>query len=113
MTEIETTAAETTKRTRKTTPIAKYPEIPTRIIAIDGQYTRDFFKDKAAKGEISKEELQEWAKLTRTLIEEKGERAYFQAFRQEFVKAFFPALLEASKQKAKRESMADFLEGLM
>ena len=101
------------KKTRKTTPIAIYPEVPTRIIAIDGQYIKDYFKGEFANGKITRKELGEWADLSKKLIAEKGDRAYFQEFRSQFVEKFFPELEKRKTQKVKKESMTDFLEGLL
>jgi len=101
------------KKTRKTTPIAKYPEVPTRIIAIDGQYIKDYFKGEFEKGNITRKELGLWADKSKELIAAKGDRAYFQEFRAQFVKQFFPDLENRKNQKVKKESMTDFLEGLL
>lgn len=101
------------KKTRKTTPVAVYPEVPTRIIAIDGQYIKDYFKGEYEKGNITRKELGIWADKSKAYIAEKGERAYFQPFRTEFVQAFFPELEKRKTQKVKKESMTDFLEGLL
>ena len=101
------------KKPRATTPIAKYPDKPTRVIAIDGEYIREFFKAKYEAGEISSEELLKWSDLTKELIEAKGDRGYFQPLRKEFVKAFFPELLDIQPLKKEKESMADFLKGLV
>lgn len=101
------------KRTRKTTPIAVYPEVPSRIIAIDGQYIKDYFAGEFKAGNITRKEIGEWTDLAEKLIAEKGERAYFQEFRAQFVQKFFPDLEKRKSQKVKKESMSDFLKGLL
>lgn len=101
------------KKHRKTTPIASYPEVPTRIVAIDGQYIKDYFKGEFEKGNITRKELGVWADKSKKLIAEKGERAYFQEFRAQFVKKFFPDLETRKTEKIKKESMTDFLESLL
>lgn len=109
MSEINTTE----KKTRKTTPIAVYPEIPTRIVAIDGQYIKDYFAGEFKAGNITRKELGEWADTSKKLIAEKGDRAYFQEFRAQFVHKFFPDLENRKVKKEKKESMTDFLESLL
>lgn len=100
------------KKHRATTPIAKYPEKPTRIVAIDSLYIKGFFAGEYAKGKISKKELGEWSKRVKELIEIEGNRGYFQPFRTEFVKKYFPELLNL-KPKKNNESISDFLDGLL
>ena len=101
------------KQTRQVSPVVIYPEVPTRIISIDGQYIKDYLKGEFEKGKITRKELGLWADKAETLIAEKGERKYFQEFRSAFVKAFFPELEQRKNQKAKKENMADFIKGLL
>lgn len=103
---------EPTKARRKTTPTAIYPETPTRIVAIDSQYIRDYFKGEYEAGRIKAPIIKKYSKRYKELVAEKGERAYFQTYRTEFVKEFFPALA-ASQKKQNKESMSDFLDSLL
>lgn len=109
----EVAVEEVQPKKRKVAPVAVYPEVPTRITSIDGQYIKDFFKGEFEKGTITRKELGLWADKSKALIAEKGDRAYFQPFRAEFVQAFFPDLEKRKTQKVKKESMTDFLEGLL
>ena len=109
----EVAVEEVQPKKRKVAPVAVYPEVPTRITSIDGQYIKDFFKGEFEKGNITRKELGLWADKSKALIAEKGDRAYFQPFRAEFVQAFFPDLEKRKTQKVKKESMTDFLEGLL
>lgn len=113
--EIENKVSEESKpkKNRKTTPVAIYPERPTRIVSIDGEYIKAFFKGEFEKGTITRKEIGQWADKAKKLIQEKGERAYFQEFRTEFVKKFFPELEKRKTEKVKKESMANFLENLL
>lgn len=77
------------KQKRKTTPIAIYPDKPSRIIDIDGQYIRDYFNGEYQVGKISADTIREFSALSKKLVDEKGERAYFQAYRAKFVETFF------------------------
>lgn len=101
------------KKARTPIPAAIYPEVPTRIVAIDGKYIKAYFADNFQKGNISREEVEGWNKLYNELVEEYGERSYFMTYRKEFVKAYFPELLERIATPQKKESMGDFLSALL
>ena len=104
------------KKPRKTTPIAIYPEIPTRIVSIDLQYIKDYFKGEFEAGRITRKEIGEWADKYKDIVAAKGANGavkYFQEFRGEFIKKYFPELEERRYAKEKKESLGDFLEGLL
>lgn len=103
----------TEKKTRKTTPIAVYPANPTRIVAIDGKYIKDYLKGEFENGNLTRKEIGEWADKAKEMIKTHGDRKYFQKFRTAFVKKFFPELEERKTEKEKKESMAEFLESLL
>lgn len=109
-----TTSAEPIKpkQKRATTPTAIYPDKPTRIVSIDSQYIRDYFKGEYEAKRIDADTIREFSALSKKLVGEKGERAYFQPYRNEFVKRFFPEL-DKNRKKANQESMADFLDNLL
>lgn len=102
-----------TKRTRKSTPIAVYPEIPATTAAIDSAYIKAYLADNYKKGNISKDELRQWLEDYNACAADKGNRAYFQEYRRKFVSAYFPALGIQTARKSKQESMGDFLAALL
>lgn len=103
----------TEKKKRATVPAAKYPEVPTRIVAIDSKYIKAYLKDNYEKGAISREELVGWNKLYKDLVEIHGERLYFHEYRKQFVKAYFSNLEDRISEGKKKESMGDFLDSLL
>lgn len=105
------TVEETKKR--KSIPAAVYPEKPTRIVAIDSKYIKDYLADNFTKGNISKEELIGWQTLYNDCVETRGERGYFQEYRKQFVKAYFPELVGRINTGSKKESMGDFISSLL
>lgn len=98
---------------KKTFPAAKFPEVPTRVTAIDGTYIKAFLADGYKKGEISAQEIKDWGKLYSDLVEIHGERLYFHEYRKQFVKAYFPALEARFTDGGKKPSMGDFLASLL
>ena len=101
------------KKKRTTVPPAKYPEVPTRIVAIDSKYIKAYLKDNFEKGNISRDEIVGWDKLYKDLVEIHGERLYFHEYRKQFVKAYFPDLEDRISEGKKKESMGDFLASLL
>lgn len=95
---------------QKTYETAVYPAIPETTAAIDKTYIESYLADNFKKGNISREEMIGWKKLYTDCVEAKGERGYFQQFRKQFVKAYFPTL--AAKAKSKKD-MGDFIDSLL
>lgn len=95
---------------KKTYETAIYPAIPTTTAAIDKAYIEAYLADNFKKGEISREELIGWKKLYNDCVDAKGERGYFQRYRKEFVKAYFPSLGIKTSDKT---NIADFIDSLL
>lgn len=104
---------EETKKKRQSIPAAIYPEKPTRIVAIDSKYIKDYLADNFKNGNISRDEMIGWQKLYNDCVETKGERGYFQEYRKQFVKAYFPELVARIDTGSKKESMGDFISSLL
>ena len=98
---------------KKMVPPAKYPEVPTRITSIDGDYIKEFLAAGYKKGEISAQEIKDWNKLYLELVDIHGERLYFHEYRKQFIKAYFPALETRITEGGKKPSMGDFLTSLL
>lgn len=95
---------------RKTYETAVYPALPEATVAIDKTYIEAYLADNFKNGNISREEMIGWKKLYTDCVEAKGERGYFQQFRKEFVKAYFPTLAAKTKSNA---DMGDFIDSLL
>lgn len=98
---------------KKNYETAVYPAVPTTTASIDKKYIEDYLSDNFKKGNISKDELIGWKKLYTDCVDAKGERGYFQQYRKEFVKAYFPTLAVKTKNKANNVSFADFIDSLL
>ena len=86
-----------------------YPAIPSKSTQINLAYIKAYIADKYKKGEITKKDVISMRALYDALKKEKEGR-YFIAYRQEFIKRFFPNLYKAP---AGKDSIEDFFDNLL
>lgn len=79
----------------------------TKVLDIN----REFVEKFAAEASVN--DILWIRERTARLMEEKGEKAYFAAFRTEFAKRFIPEIIAEKKKPAKKPSMLDNLDKIL
>lgn len=98
----------------------KYPMAPQKITDVSQRYILDFFTDKVAKGELTSKQAQEFAEVVEQCLSEAENKSHsprykqsaFQEYRKEFVKRYFPSLLNKEKSDDTENTLVSSLKKL-